>query len=223
MEGMRPRWLPVVEGVAVTVFSFLMISLVVRFADALRGLKQPWILLLAIPMGYLAADFASGLAHWLCDNFFEENSPLIGRMLIHPFREHHRDPFQITRHGFLELTGNSCLALNPPLAAVWWAEGPAAGDLLSLFGYATLLSWSLALAATNQFHRWAHDASVARPVAWMQKCRLILSPSHHAAHHQPPHSRAYCITSGWMNFLTDRLELFRWGETRRRRKVAAAD
>jgi plasmanylethanolamine desaturase len=56
---------------------------------------------LAVAAGYLAADLASGLVHWFCDRFFEQDTPLIGRVLIHPFREHHREPRAMVRHGFL--------------------------------------------------------------------------------------------------------------------------
>ena len=87
-----------------------------------RLLRAPWsptaVAALAggAAVGYVAADLASGLLHWFCDRFFEEDSPLIGAVLIHPFREHHRDPLAMTHHGFLELTGNTCLGLAPILA-----------------------------------------------------------------------------------------------------------
>lgn len=68
-----------------------------------------WILPLAVGSGVLTADFGSGVVHWIGDRFFREDSPVIGPMLIHPFREHHRDPRGITLHGLLELHGNTGL------------------------------------------------------------------------------------------------------------------
>lgn len=148
--------------------------------------------------GYVLADVASGLTHWFCDTFFEETTPVIGPLLIQPFREHHRDPRGMTRHGFLELTGNSALGLLPVvgLSLLWpipaWAS-------------AAVLTFALALFATNLFHKWAHAESVPRAIAWLQACRLILHPAHHAAHHQPPHQKAFGVTNGWANILLNRV------------------
>src|SRR5258707_1191647 len=72
--------------------------------------------LFAALVGCIATDFAAGLAHWFCDTFFEEDTPVIGPYLIGPFREHHRDPLAMTAHGFLEVNGNSCLILIPFVA-----------------------------------------------------------------------------------------------------------
>ena len=40
-------------------------------------------------VGYLLADLLSGTVHWFCDSFFAPDTPLIGRSIIHPFRDHH--------------------------------------------------------------------------------------------------------------------------------------
>lgn len=47
------------------------------------------------------------------------------------------------------------------------------------------------------------------PVAWLQRRRLILAPEAHAAHHGLAPDRAYCVTTGWANALTDGLGVFR--------------
>jgi hypothetical protein len=43
-------------------------------------------------IGFRAADFGTGAIHWFCDRFFRAESPVIGALLIRPFREHHLDP-----------------------------------------------------------------------------------------------------------------------------------
>ena len=70
---------------------------------------------------------------------------------------------------------------------------------------ALLLVFGLALFATNLFHKWAHSERVPRPIAWLQACRLILNPAHHAVHHQPPHQKAFGVTNGWANILLNRV------------------
>lgn len=149
-------------------------------------------------LGLLAADLASGLVHWACDTWGSLDTPLLGKAFLRPFREHHVDPQAITRHDFVETNGNNCLvalpvlglALLPPLGP----EAPA-GTFVAAF----LLSLGLATMATNQIHKWAHQDAPPRLVAWLQRARLLLPPTCHAAHHRPPYAADYCITLGWLN------------------------
>ena len=195
---MRSRWIVALEAVAVGGFFVLVGLLGARLIrGAPEGAEAGW-LLLAAAAGYAMADVASGLTHWFCDTFFREDTPGIGPVLIHPFREHHRDPAAMTRHGFLELTGNSCLGVAPLLGfAVWRPWSP----LLD----AGLVAFALALFGTNLFHKWAHSERVPRVVGWLQRCHLILNPARHRVHHTPPNKTAYCVTSGWMNAVLDRI------------------
>ncbi len=165
-------------------------------------------LALALPLGYLLADFLSGCAHWFCDTFFDENTPGIGPLLIAPFREHHQDPLSITRHGFLELNGNSALALAPLLGWMWWRGEAADTGFAATLAQATVVFAALALFATNQLHRWAHEPEPPAAVRWLQRRGLVLAPEHHARHHRPPHAGAYCITAGWLNAPLDRVRFF---------------
>ncbi|RPH48210.1 MAG: hypothetical protein EHM91_04630, partial [Planctomycetota bacterium] len=102
---MRSRWTVALEAVALGLFFALLGILAVRLARGTDEWSDLPLLLLAVAGGYALADVASGLTHWFCDSFFREDTPCIGRVLIHPFREHHRNPTAMTRHGFLELTG----------------------------------------------------------------------------------------------------------------------
>ena len=205
---LRPKWALLLESGAVAGFLLLLASLL---AGLLRDATTPTAaaaLLLAMPAGYLLADFLSGCAHWFCDTFFDDATPVLGPLLIAPFREHHRDPQAITRHGFLELNGNSALALLPLLGWMWWRSDSQNNTGAAAFAQAAVVFASFALFATNQLHRWAHEPAPPAPVRWFQQRGLILSPEHHAQHHRPPHQGAYCITAGWLNRPLDRLRFF---------------
>ena len=164
-----------------------------------------WVTGLGATVGYLAGDLMSGVVHWFCDTFFEEDSPLVGRVLIHPFREHHRDALAMTRHGFAEIAGNSCLALVPVLGLV--ALLPAPARLPWVGAYAGLLVFTVVAVATNQLHKWAHMPAVPGYVAAMQRTGLILRPRRHAAHHRTQ-AEAYCVATGWLNPPLDRIGFF---------------
>jgi hypothetical protein len=188
---------------------------IVTGALALRLLSIPWEsstllpILLGASLGYVAADVVSGVVHWFCDTFFHEDTPVIGRAFIHPFREHHADPLAITRHGFLEVNGNNCLAMLPLLLGVWIVGAPRAGEAVpALFWQAMALGFALATFATNQFHKWAHQERPRRVVRWLQGTGLVLSPEHHRRHHCAPYRQAFCITAGWLDPLLDRFRVF---------------
>lgn len=195
---MRSRWILALESLAVGAFFCLLAVLAVRMGRGVSEWTQAPLLLLAAAGGYALADVASGVTHWFCDSFFEEDTPGIGPVLIFPFREHHRDPAAMTRHGFLELTGNSCLGVSPLLGVAVWQPWHYLFD-------AGLAAFALALFATNLFHKWAHSEDVPRWVGALQRWRLILNPAHHHIHHTPPNKKAYGVTNGWMNVLLDRI------------------
>lgn len=192
------------ETMAVVVVATGLAFLALRLA---RGIDAPGDVAVALSMlaaGYFLADAMTGTVHWFCDTFFEETTPVVGRALIAPFREHHRDPLAMTRHGFLELTGNSCLALAPLLALVVVLGAARPSVALDAF----VLALTGAAGATNVFHRWAHDPSPPLGARWLHRLGIVLTPSRHARHHAPPFAAAYCVTSGWMNGVLDRLQVF---------------
>jgi plasmanylethanolamine desaturase len=204
--GARPGGVVALELSSLAVCAGLSSALAVRWIGGLHDLPGRAAAVAGLLCGYLAADLASGLVHWFCDRFFEEDTPVVGRLLIHPFREHHRDPAGMTAHGWLELCGNSALALAPVLAAAVRLRLDA--GLLASFAEGAMLAFAAAALATNVFHSWAHAPHVPRGVAWLQSAGLILSPRAHGRHHAPEHGGAYCVTSGWANRMTDGLGLF---------------
>lgn len=160
-----------------------------------------WPSIAAALCALFCADLISGVVHWIGDRFFSESTPLLGRMLIRPFREHHRDPLAITHHDLFELCGNNALAVLPPALWLVLAAPPTSRGalLLQLF----TLFFSLAILATNLIHKWAHQPRNRRPVCWLQAAGVILSPAAHARHHRDDFSRGYCVTTGWANPLLD--------------------
>jgi ubiquitin-conjugating enzyme E2 variant len=207
-RGGRPRSQVCLEAVALATAGALLAALAARVAHGLTGAVEIAALLGGVAVGYLVADFFTGFAHWFGDSFFEEESPVIGPVLIQPFREHHRDPLAMTRHELLEIMGNSALILSPLLAAAWWYLGMTRwpGVLLG----AALVTFAGAALLTNLFHRWAHAApDVPAVVARLQAWGVILAPAHHARHHAPPHLVGYCVTSGWVNRWADAAGVFR--------------
>ena len=166
-----------------------------------------WLLAPAVTFGIVGADFGTGAVHWFGDRFFNERTPVVGPMLIRPFREHHSDPEAMTRHGLLELHGNSCIPVIIVLGVVRLLPGDSA--CTARLGF-DLWLWVLLTAsmATNQLHMWAHATSVPAAARWLQRRGVILPPERHARHHRGDFDRSYCLTTGWLNPALDRIDFF---------------
>ncbi len=157
-----------------------------------------WLVAGGLFAALLAADLFSGLVHWAADNWGDPSWPILGPGFIQPFRNHHVDPKDITRHDFVELNGNNCIVSLPVFFAAGYASDvmqPATGLFTSVFA----LGVALWVFGTNQFHAWAHSDAPPALVRLLQRSGLLLSAKHHDVHHVAPHSRHYCITNGWMD------------------------
>jgi sterol desaturase/sphingolipid hydroxylase (fatty acid hydroxylase superfamily) len=197
------------EILSIVVFFAALFCLGYRTVEAVSA-EAPvnrWPLAISALGGYLMADFLSGVAHWMGDTVGDQHTPLIGKNFVTPFRMHHVDPKDITRHDFVETNGNSTIASVPVVLALLWIMPSTAG--LALYLCLMLAIAAFFVFCTNQFHKWAHADSAPRAVRWLQRKGLILSPQHHAIHHASPHDKYYCITVGWMNPVLTRIRFFR--------------
>jgi len=193
---------------------------VIAWSKVTQSLSVSHWLVLAIVAGWLAADLLSGCVHFLADNFGTENTPILGRAFISPFREHHVRPKQILEHGFFERNGWNCggaaLLTIPVLIFDSKFNSHQGWQLFAIF----TLTVSVFVSLTNQIHAWAHGAPAISFVQLLQRAGIFLSPGNHDHHHEPFNratrlnssytptrsttsflSGHYCITSGIWNRL----------------------
>ena len=203
----QPLGLTVVKACALAVA----VSLLAVFSVGLAGplltpSAWPWLATGSL-VGYLLADLLSGTVHWFCDSFFAPDTPLIGRSVIHPFRDHHDHPEAITEYGFLEQDSTNYILIIPLLLLALRGGGPDLASPAALFVHGLLFAFSVGSLGTNIFHKWAHAQSVPPGVRWLQKRGVILSPQAHDLHHSS-YTHGYCVTHGWMNVVLDRVDFF---------------
>ncbi len=215
IESAKIAWTVPRQPVALTAFkvagvvvsSALFVILLVRIVVALAAGTSAGLVLPAFLLGYLFADLVSGTAHWFCDTFFEENTPVIGRIVIQPFRDHHFHPHRITRYRFIEQDTTNFFLMLPPLLVAFWLGAPRPGAGGALFWCCCQLGLSAGLFGTNLFHKRAHAREPPAVVRWLQRSGLVLGPERHQRHHHD-YSRGFCVTSGWMNPVLDALRFF---------------
>jgi ubiquitin-conjugating enzyme E2 variant len=180
-------------GIILGVSSATTLGVRLASADNLSG----WWMPLALFLGILGADLTSGVVHWACDTWGSVRTPILGKLAIRTFREHHVDDKAITRHDFVETNGhNIALSLLPSVIGLFQLEH---GTLRSTVVAMSLFSMALWVGMTSQIHKWAHQDQPPRVVRWLQDSRMILAPHHHDVHHKAPHDSNYCITVGWLN------------------------
>jgi hypothetical protein len=204
-------YMRLVDGTSMSAFFVFEYLLAVEvwhgFVQLGLGAQALWVVPVAFIAGYLSADFASGLFHFLADNYGSTSKPFVGPVFIRPFREHHIDPEAITRHDFLEVNGANC-AMSLPIVISTWLFLPVGANLLTLFLGAYVGLFLFGIFLTNQFHSWAHLKRPPAIIRALQRSGLILGPEHHQRHHTPPFNTYYCITSGWLNPLLARTRFF---------------
>ncbi len=191
------------EVLAPSLCAILIVPVLQRVVLAVHDVSDLAVVLCMAVLGVLATDLTSGIVHFLCDNYFAEDTPVIGRALIEPFRRHHVDPSEILRGGVLRVNRANCFGMAAVLAlvALWHAVTPHTPPSAAANGW--LLGYSFAVVLTNQIHRWAHAATVPPGVGWLQRRGLLLDPLRHHRHHAT-HTTAFCITTGWLNPVFDR-------------------
>lgn len=173
-----------------------------------------WFVITAAVVGFVLSDLSSGMVHWLFDTWGSTTTPVLGKTFIVPFRIHHSDPKDILVHGFFAINGHNCLVSVPVLVACLFVPLEAAwgAPLVTL-----LVMLCFGVFATNQFHKWAHMESPPKYVVLLQRLGLVLGREHHEVHHKFPHTKHYCITTGWLNAPLDAIGFFRgleWAITR---------
>lgn len=210
MDRNRPAYIKALDtfGVAVFVVYLALLGIDISYLAQIGNLSVATGIISAV-LGYLLADFMSGLIHFLGDNFGTVRTPIFGPTFIFPFRQHHIDPEDITHHGFIETNGHNCIVSLPVMMAMHYLLfSTAIVSVAVSIAFSTGFFLILGVFATNQFHKWAHTAYPPAVVVLLQKCRLILSPKHHKIHHTSPFERYYCITTGWLNMTLEKLSFF---------------
>ena len=198
----------VFELVSVGTFIGFAAALTRRVAVALADrLSLPIVILIVVLIlaAYAVADLASGIVHFLLDNFGSPDTPLIGQKFVKPFRDHHVDPMAMTQGDFVAVNADNVFVCLPVVVPAFFFLDTSQHPYAGVF----IIGLVAGVIMTNQLHKWAHMPTVPRVVAAAQRHGVVLSKEHHSVHHSGAYDRNYCITWGHLDLLLNRFVALR--------------
>ncbi len=146
------------------------------------------------------ADFLTGLFHWAEDTYGLPTWPLIGKSVIVPNIDHHRNPGLI---GYM----STFISRNyqPFVIALGFIVG---------FWFVGWLHWTIVLTAVlasfgNEVHTWNHAKTKNWFIRFLWDTGLIQSKRQHAMHHIPPYDKYYCTLTNATNAILEVLNFWR--------------
>lgn len=148
-----------------------------------------------IIIGWLIADFFSGLFHWWEDRVGNTSMPIIGKSVIIPNRLHHVNPLDFTYD-------SNFISRN---LAVWGGVAVISLIWIYLFG----VSWVFDAAVfggliANEIHRISHTPPKTKNlISILQETGIIQSPHHHAKHHRGNFDKHYNVLTNFLNPFLD--------------------
>ena len=164
------------------------------------------ILIVALVLAaYAVADLASGIVHFLLDNFGSPDTPVIGQKFVKPFRDHHVDPMAMTQGDFIAVNADNVFICLPVIVPAFYFLDTSQHLYAGVF----IIGLVAGVIMTNQLHKWAHMPTVPRLVAAAQRHGVVLSKEHHSVHHSGAYDRNYCITWGHLDLLLNRVVVHR--------------
>jgi hypothetical protein len=194
------------------IFEFVSVGTFIGFAGALAWrvageiadrMSWPIAVLCAglVVAAYAVADLASGVVHYLLDNFGSPETPVIGQKFVKPFRDHHVDPMAMTQGDFIAVNADNVFVCLPVIIPTFFFLDTEAHAYTGVF----IIGLVAGVIMTNQLHKWAHMPSVPRLVAAAQRSGVVLSKEHHSVHHSGTYDRNYCITWGHLDLVLNRV------------------
>lgn len=158
---------------------------------------------LAITITYFLSILFTGILHFVFDNYFSPNTPIIG-VVVHEFREHHTDPGRIARRDTLQSIEHAVIPAIAINIMLLFINNPFIIQFLIGFGMFGIL--------TNIVHRFNHlknDEQSPKIIKFARKLKLIQSKEQHDIHHTAPHTTSFFILSDIFNPYFNRKDIWR--------------
>jgi ubiquitin-conjugating enzyme E2 variant len=144
---------------------------------------------------WLFTDFLSGFFHWTEDAYGNPFWPVVGRHVTKPNILHHYIPRAFVTNSWY---------LSSRLLVLICTLVVAITVVLGVFNWMVALAVLLGVNA-NQVHKWSHRTRHENGpfIVFLQRARVIQSPSHHHRHHVHDKDSHYCVLTDFLNPVLD--------------------
>jgi len=144
---------------------------------------------------WLFTDFLSGFFHWTEDAYGNPFWPVVGRHVTKPNILHHYIPRAFVTNSWY---------LSSRLLVLICTLVVAITVVLGVFNWMVALAVLLGVNA-NQVHKWSHRTRHENGpfIVFLQRARVIQSPSHHHRHHVHDKDSQYCVLTDFLNPVLD--------------------
>ena len=144
---------------------------------------------------WLFTDFLSGFFHWTEDAYGNPFWPVVGRHVTKPNILHHYIPRAFVTNSWY---------LSSRLLVLICTLVVAITVVLGVFNWMVALAVLLGVNA-NQVHKWSHRTRHENGpfIVFLQRARVIQSPSHHHRHHVHGKDSHYCVLTDFLNPVLD--------------------
>jgi ubiquitin-conjugating enzyme E2 variant len=202
LQDLHEDGVEVAQGNGTPLQRFLVnaVLLVGLCAGTYQSLGDP-VFLLVLPAVLILIDFLSGFVHWFFDTQVEPGNTPLGRIAI-DFLDHHVRPLRTAEVGFYASAWRPAAYVSLPLMTIALFAPLSTVQSAAIFwiGWVSML--------VPQTHKLAHIKQPSQFVQLLQKCRLIIHPSSHEAHHRD-NNESFCVFTGWLNPALDRSRFWR--------------
>jgi len=146
------------------------------------------------------ADFLAGVVHWLEDAYFNEETPVIGPLVIRPNIVHHHLPRYMTKLNWWESSRELVVLGSVVVGGAW---------MLHALTWQVWFFVALSVNA-NQVHKWSHQSRAENGtiVSRLQDWKVLQTVQHHGLHHKDPKNTYYCPITNFVNPALERIRFW---------------
>ncbi len=149
---------------------------------------------------WVLADFITGLVHWWQDTYGNPTWPIVGKYIVVPNLNHHKNPRGMVKDGYWFRVGASVVG---------------ASILIIIFYVCGWHSWRMVLCLAfasqgNQIHVMAHRTKKenGRIVLFLQRVGIFQGKKTHGWHHKAPYDTNMFIMTEFLNPLFNKIRFW---------------
>lgn len=156
-------------------------------------------ILLQIFLLILITDLLTGTVHWWEDAYGNPDWKYLGKSIVIPNIEHHKNPRGFLKTSFLSRNGfNISVAFFIGLFAYVFVFKEMTWQLIFFLIYGSL---------ANEAHAISHRTKRENGefITLLQKIGIIQSKKMHATHHTSPYDVNYCVLTDYLNPILNKI------------------